>query len=350
MELQEVFSNIASTRNQELESRIVAHLNDLTKPPKSLGVLEDIALRYCLCKSNDAAALNSMKVFTFAGDHGITEEGITPYPSEVTFQMVMNMASGGAAVSVMCESAQIEYHVVNMGVKADFPNHDRLIKASVGKGTKNFSIGPAMTKIECENAIIAGYTLGKELTCDIVGVGEMGIGNSSSASALYSLMLNKTVSETTGAGTGSVGSLYDKKVKVIEKALNLHKNQWDGSGFDALCRVGGFEIAGMVGFIFGCAQKAIPVVIDGFIASASALVALHINKQIADWLFFSHQSQEKFHKSFLKEKEIRPLLSLDLRLGEGTGSVLALQIIQQAMACYSKMATFSSAGVSNKSE
>ncbi len=309
-------------------------------------MLEEFIVKYCLCRNNKDAVIEKPQVYTFAGDHGITEEKITPFPSEVTKQMVLNMSNGGAAVSVMCKKANIEYFVVDIGVNADFNFMDNLIKIKMAKGTKNFIKEPAMETQICKQAFSAGYSIGKNCEADIVGAGEMGIGNTSSASALYSLLLNVEPSETTGIGTGSIGILYEKKRYCIEKAVNFHKKDWDGSPFDALRRVGGLEIAGIVGLIFGCAANRIPVVIDGFISSSAALVAMKMKPTIKEYLFFAHESSERYHKTFLEKENIKPILFLNMRLGEGTGAVLGIQMIQQAMECYNSMATFSSANVS----
>jgi len=327
---------------------IQTHLDDLTKPPGALGRLEELAMQYCLVKGNPLAKLEKMAVFTFAGDHGITEEKITPYPSEVTPQMVMNMVAGGAAASVMCRTAGIDYKVVDMGVKTDFPEMDGLIQIKVAKGTKNFAREPAMSTEECEKAIINGYSLIRQCTADIIGIGEMGIGNSSSAAALYSLYLDLPAKTTAGAGTGSVGELYARKVDAIQQGLDLHKSESAGNPLEVLCRVGGFEICGMVGAIFGAVSKRIPVVVDGFIAGAAACAASRIAPASKGYIIYSHKSAEKFHREYLETEKAKPVLDLDMRLGEGTGAILALQIIQQAMACYNRMATFSSAGVSGK--
>ena len=343
-------SKIQAVSNAELEKKVIEHLNDLTKPQGSLGRLEEFALQYCLCRGTAGASIKQMRLYTFAGDHGITEEKITPYPSEVTPQMVLNMAHGGAAVSVMCANAGIEYAVVDIGVKSDFSDMPGLILKKVGRGTKNFKIEPAMTIEECEQAMKVGFELGADTRADITGTGDMGIGNTSSASALYSLLLDVDAAETVGPGTGSKGELLEKKKAVISEGVTKHKKEWDGSPFDALRRVGGFEIAGMVGLVFGCASKRIPVVIDGFISSAAALVAMRMNPAVKDYLFFSHVSAETFHKSYIEQEGIKPILSLGMRLGEGTGAVLAMQIIVQAMECYNKMATFSSAKVSERIE
>ncbi len=343
-------SEIQSVSNEDLKKKVVDHLNDLTKPQGSLGRLEEFALQYCLCRGAADASIRRMQLYTFAGDHGITEENITPYPSEVTPQMVLNMAHGGAAVSVMCTKAGIEYAVVDIGVNADFEDMPELISKKAGRGTRNFKLEPAMTSDECEQAVKVGFELGADTEADLMGTGDMGIGNTSSASALYSMLLDVDVAETVGPGTGSTGELLEKKKAVISEGVAKHKKEWDGSSFDALQRVGGFEIAGMVGLVFGCASKRVPVVIDGFIASAAALVAMRMNPVVKDYIFFSHLSAEDFHRSFTEKEGIKPILSLGMRLGEGTGAVLAMQIIAQAMECCNKMATFSSAKVSGKIE
>ena len=329
----------------KLEKEIRTHLDELTKPPGSLGRLEEFALQYCLCHQNRLAAIHVMKLFTFAGDHGITKEGITPYPAEVTRQMVLNMATGGAAVSVMCKTAGIEYAVVDVGVNSDFDSLPGITIRKIRKGTENFLTMPAMTAADCESAIRIGYELAVSSGADLLGAGEMGIGNSSSASALYSLLLGADSTQTVGPGTGSHGTLLEKKRTAVRTAVAFHKKEWDGSPFDALRRVGGFELAAICGMALGGAATGIPVVIDGFIASAGALIAVLIVPHVRDYLFFSHVSAEPFHREFYAKQSIRPVLDLDMRLGEGTGAVLAMQIIQQSMMCYANMATFHSAGV-----
>lgn len=334
--------------NDLLQKEVLDHLNQLTKPPGSLGRLEEFALRYCLCRGKVDAEISRMKIFTFAGDHGITKERITPYPSEVTYQMVLNMVNGGAAVSVMCKKAGIDCEVVDIGVAGSFKESPGLLIHKVGPGTKNFLHEPAITEAQCNEAIQIGFDLALQSNSDLLGVGEMGIGNTSSASALYSLLLEVDPEETVGPGTGSSGPLLDRKKQVIKQALLVHRAEWDGTPLGALWRVGGYEIAGMAGAIFGSASRHVPVVIDGFVSSAAALIAIRLNPEVRKYLFFSHASDEKYHVNFLERERIRPILSLDMRLGEGTGSVLAMQIIAQAMECYNRMATFESAGVSGK--
>ena len=340
--------SIKSTANPELSAKITAHLNDLTKPQGSLGRLEDIALQYCLCRGDAAANITAMKVFAFAGDHGITDEKVGPYPKEVTRQMVLNMLGGGAAISVLCKNGGIDYSVVDMGVDADFDPHPLLIQCKVGRGTANFAKEPAMSIAACQQAVDAGNKLAQEYSGDLIGIGEMGIGNSSSAAALYSMLLQLNPTVTVGMGTGSTGPLLEHKIAVISRAVNMHQLSWDGTAFDALRRVGGYEIAGMTGIILGAAQKRIPVVVDGFIASAAALAAIHIAPLVKEYLFFAHASAERFHAAFLDTHDIRPILNLGMRLGEGSGAALAMQVVKQSLNCYHSMTTFSGAGVSGQ--
>lgn len=340
---------IAEICDGKLDVQVCKRLDDLTKPPGSLGRLEEFVRKVCAIRGTPDVDLKRPCVFTFAGNHGITEERITPYPPEVTRQMVLNMASGGAAVSVMCRTAGFEYAVVDVGVTGAFEEHPKLIRRKVRDGTRNFRHEPAMTEEECRAAMTAGMDVIRSSECDFVGIGDMGIGNTASSSALYSMLLNLQASETVGMGTGSKGELFERKLEAVEDGVRRHSSEWDSSGFDALRRVGGLEIAGMAGAIFGGAEKRIPIVVDGFIASAAALAATRMKPALAEYLFFSHSSAEKFHTDFLAREGIRPVLCLDLRLGEGTGAVLAMQVIQQALACYNGMATFSGGGVSQGS-
>ena len=339
---------VPPTENRALQEAVQERLDRLTKPQGSLGRLEELALQFCLCRGRKDAEILRMKVFTFAGDHGVTEENITPYPSEVTYQMVMNMVGGGAAISVMCRKAGIACTVVDMGVKGLFPDRAGLVKRKIAEGTRNFRKEPAMTEEECMKALEAGYALAAETTEDLLGIGEMGIGNTSSASALYSLLLDLDPEETVGMGTGSAGPMLERKKRVIREALVRHKESWDKSPMDALRRVGGFEIAGMTGMILGAASCRIPVVVDGFVASAAALIAMSAHPETRNYLFFAHASAEQYHKTFLRNQGLRPILDLGMRLGEGTGSALAMQVMAQALECYHRMATFESAGVAGK--
>jgi nicotinate-nucleotide--dimethylbenzimidazole phosphoribosyltransferase len=334
--------------NSVLAKKIKTHLDDLTKPVGSLGRLEEFALQYCMIKQKENACIETSKMFVFAGDHGITEQNVCPYPKSVTFQMVTNIASGGAAISVLCKNSGIDLSVVDMGVDADFVYSSKLINCKVARGTKDFSRGYAMTSDECRDAVSHGKRLAKESGADLLGIGEMGIGNSSSASALYAMLLGIEPERTVGAGTGSQGDMLEHKKQVIASSVAMHLKNWSGDALDALQRVGGYEIAGLTGMILGAAENAIPVVVDGFIAGAGALVAMRYEPKVKQYLFFSHASAERFHKAFLDIEGLRPILDLDMRLGEGSGAAIAMQIIRQSMNCYNQMATFSSAGVSKE--
>ncbi len=331
-----------------LANKIKAHLDDLTKPIGSLGRLEEFALQYCMIKQNENAGLSRSKMYVFAGDHGITEQNVCPYPKSVTCQMAANIASGGAAISVLCRNSEIDLSVVDMGVDAELTYSSKLINCKVARGTKDFSCGCAMTSDECRDALNHGKKLAKESGADLLGVGEMGIGNSSSASALYAMLLGIEPQRTVGAGTGSQGEMLERKKQVIASSVAMHHKEWNGDALEALRRVGGYEIAGITGMILGAAENAIPVVVDGFIAGAGALVAMRHEPKVKQYLFFSHASAEQFHKAFLEIEGLRPILDLDMRLGEGSGAAIAMQIIKQAMNCYHQMATFSSAGVSKE--
>ena len=348
MELESL--TISSVENPELQKAIQARQDDLTKPPGSLGRLEDMAMQYCLCRNSADARINNMAIYTFAGDHGVCQEGITAFPSEVTAQMVLNMALGGAAISVMCQTASIDYHVVDVGSKGTYEDLPGLIQKKVAPGTRNFKTQPAMTARECREALQVGIDLAGESKADLLGIGEMGIGNTTASSALYSLLLGIEPEQTVGPGAGTAGEALDRKKQVVAQAVAFHRAQWDHTPFDALRRVGGFEIAGMCGMLLGAASMRIPVVVDGFISSVAALTALRMKPEMAGYLFFAHTSAETFHQAFLRELNITAILDLGLRLGEGTGAALAMQIIRQAMACYHNMATFSSAGVSKDAE
>jgi nicotinate-nucleotide--dimethylbenzimidazole phosphoribosyltransferase len=341
-------SGITTEIDNDLVSIVQAKLDNLTKPLGSLGVLERIVMQYCCCRNDKNAVVSSPHMYVFAADHGITAEGVSPYPKEVTTQMVLNMLGGGAAINVLCKNAGIGCIVVDVGVDGDFNDHPLLFKRKVARGTSSFLNGAAMTTVQCQSALQAGYNIGSGTDATLFGVGEMGIGNTSAAAALAGLLLNKNASETAGMGTGATGELFQKKCRIIDKALAYHRNEWDGSPVDALRRVGGFEIAAMTGAILGAAAKRKMVVVDGYIATAAALTTIKMFPSIRKFLFFGHVSNESFHRSLLSEIGAEPILDLGMRLGEGSGAALAIQVIVQAMNCYHQMATFSSAGVANK--
>jgi nicotinate-nucleotide--dimethylbenzimidazole phosphoribosyltransferase len=312
--------------NPELEARIRARLDSLTKPPGSLGRLEDLIVQLGLIQQTDSPHINSKAVIVFCADHGVVEEGVSPYPSEVTRQMVANFRTGGAAINVLCRHAGIEPVIVDMGV---------------GHPTRNFTRQPAMTRAESEQALSAGFA--QAAHAEILGAGEMGIGNTTSAAALFSAFSGLDPIETAGRGTGLDDAGLMRKVEVIRRALALHH---PADPIDTLAALGGFEIAALTGLILGAASRRRLVMLDGFITGAGALVARAIDPASLDYAVFSHCSAEQGHKKLLDFLNARPLLNLEMRLGEGTGAALGIGLLESAINLYHEMATFESAGVS----
>ena len=336
--------------DRTLEPQIVAHLNDLTKPPGSLGRLEAIALQYCLVTGAASPRLGKKRLCCFAGDHGVADEGVSAYPKAVTPQMVMNMLGGGAAINVLSRHAGADLVVVDMGVDDPLEHAKGLCRRKVRRGTDNIARGPAMSIKEAEQAVAAGIELAMAARKDgvtLLGTGDMGIANTTPATALFAAYIGCPVESITGRGTGIDDARLQHKVEVIKKALDVNRERLT-TPLGILAAVGGFEIAGICGLVLGAAACRVPVVVDGFISSAGALAACRICPAVKDYLFFSHLSQEQGHKVVLRQMSARPILDLDMRLGEGTGAALAMLVIEGAVKIYNEMATFSSAGVSEK--
>ena len=337
--------------DMSLAGEVRAHLDDLTKPKGSLGRLEDIALKYSLARGTARPVLKKKKVFCFAGDHGVAAEGVSAFPAEVTPQMVYNMLSGGAAINVLSAHAGADIDVVDMGVNHDFPDHPRLRKHKIRPAASNIAAGPAMSVEEAVRAIMAGAGLAREAAeqgYDLLATGEMGIANTTPATALYASMLDLPVEKITGRGTGIDDAMLAHKASVIRRALEVNAGTL-GTPLEKLASLGGFEIAGICGLILGAASVRLPVVVDGFISSAGAVAAMQLSCRVSDYLFFSHLSSEQGHKAVMNRLGAKPILDLDLRLGEGTGAAMAMQVIEGAVKIYNEMATFSSASVSGKS-
>ena len=347
--LQETLGKIEKP-DRSLEKEIQNHLDNLTKPPGSLGMLEDIAKKYCLARQTTAPRINKKAIYTFAGDHGVVEEGVSAYPKEVTPQMVLNMLNGGAAINVLARHANASVYVVDIGVDFDFKDAPGLIKKKIGKGTNNIRKGPAMTKEEAIQAIEVGIELANravEQGVDLLGTGDMGIGNTTPSAALFAALMQEKVENITGRGTGIDDNRLKNKIDVIKDSLEVNKEHLTDP-ISTLAALGGYEIAGICGLILGGAANKIPVVVDGFISSAGAIVAYKINPVVKEYIFFSHKSQETGHVKFLNWIGEKPILDLGMRLGEGTGAALAMTIIEAAIKIYNEMATFDSAGVSKK--
>jgi len=343
--------------NCRVMDRAQKRLDNLTKPLGSLGRLEELARRIAGITGKENPSLKNKVIFTMAADHGIAEEGVSAYPQDVTAQMVRNFLNGGAAINVLARHAGARVVVVNMGVNCKLKivncklKNTKFIDRRIGYGTKNFTKGPAMTKDEAVRSIKAGIEVFKEenrkLKIDIAGTGDMGIGNTTSSSAITAIFTGKKVKDVTGTGTGINARAFRQKVKVIEKGIRLNDPD-PKDAVDVLSKVGGFEIGGLVGVTLACAAAGIPVVIDGFISGAAALIACGLEPKTKDYLIASHCSAEKGHRVILGFLGLEPLLNLGMRLGEGTGAALAMHLCEAGVKIMAEMATFENAGVSHK--
>ncbi len=330
--------------------RARAHQLELTKPPGSLGHLEEIANRCAAIRESFAMTANRPRIVLFAADHGVCAEGVSPYPQAVTAQMVLNFLRGGAAINALARAGGIELKVVDVGVASPLPNSSDLIGRRVASGTRNFCAEPAMTEAEMMAAIETGIELaGDSVTagCDLLGFGEMGIGNTTSASAVAAALTGQPVEEVVGFGAGANDACMARKRSAVARGLALHAASL-GDGLGILRSVGGLEIAAICGFCLGAAARRLPVVTDGFIASAGAALAVRLSPAVRGYLFASHRSVEPGHAHLFAMLGSEPLLALGMRLGEGTGAALAMGLIRASIAAFTQMATFASAGVSNK--
>jgi nicotinate-nucleotide--dimethylbenzimidazole phosphoribosyltransferase len=345
--IQETIKRIAPVKI-EFAEKAQKHLDNLTKPQGSLGRLEEFAKRLVAITENAMPLLDSKVIFTFTGDHGVAEEGVSAYPREVTRQMVFNFLHDGAGINVLARHAGAEVVIVDIGVDFDFGNVDRLVSKKVVMGTRNIRKGPAMTKQEAMKCLDVGIELATEFAGKgyrLFGTGDMGIANTTPSSAIAAVLTGNPVSEVTGRGTGIGDDVLQNKIKVIEDAILINKPD-PSDPFDVLAKLGGAEIGGIAGLIIGAAVNKIPVVIDGFISTAGALIAYCIEPKTRDYMFAAHNSVEIGHKAMLEKIGLRPILNLDLRLGEGTGAALAMLMIEAGLKIYKEMATFGEAGVS----
>lgn len=330
-----------------------AHLDNLTKPHGSLGQLEDVVVDLVCMRGGGAPAVDPTRLFTVAGDHGVVAEGVSPYPQEVTRQMLANFLAGGAAINVLSRSAGAQLTVVDAGcVGEPFPEHPHLLHRRVAQGTANFVQGPAMSLEQTEQAVLNGMELvhmAVQEGCRCVGIGEMGIGNTTPATALFAAWLKLAPEEITGPGSGLDHSGVQRKIAVIRRALGLHaKVVADGHALPILAALGGFEIATMAGIVLGAAEQRIPVLIDGFIAQSSYLAAMRLCPAAEGYGVLTHISAEPGSAALLRGLGKKPLLDLGLRLGEGTGCALALPLLRGIVAAYTEMSTMDGAGVSDR--
>ena len=326
-----------------------ALLDRLSKPPGSLGRLEELAWRLAEITGQCPPRLRRPIIFTLAGDHGVVAEGVSAYPQVVTAQMVENFLRGGAAVNVLARQAGAEVVVADLGVACPVSSHPGLKAIKIAAGTRNMTRGPAMTRDEALAAIEVGIALveiERAAGVDLVGTGEMGIGNTTAASAMTAALTGAPVEEVTGSGTGVDDEGWRRKVSAIRRALEVNRPDPDDA-LDILAKVGGLEIAGLVGVTVAAAAHRIPVVIDGFIAGAAALVAVRMKAEVRSVLLASHRSAEPGHRHVLDALALTPYLDLGMRLGEGTGAALCIGLARSAVAILAEMATFKSAGVSD---
>lgn len=341
---------VVPTIDKQAQTQAQQHLDSLTKPLGSLGRLEELAVRLAGMTGKVIPDFSRKAVVVMASDHGVACEGVSAYPPDVTYQMVLNFLAGGAAINVLARQAKADVKVVDMGVRGEFPTNPNLINKKIAQGTTNFLKGPAMTLAQAETAIDSGIQIANYLADEgyqIVATGDMGIGNTTASSAIVSVLTGLPVGEVTGRGTGVDDAGLERKIQVIKQAIELNKpNPKDA--LDVLSKVGGFEIAGLCGLIIGCACRRIPVVIDGFISGTAALAAVRLVPEVKNYLVASHKSVECGHAAVFDELGLKPLLDLDLRLGEGTGAVLAFNLVDASMAIMREMATFQSASVSGK--
>jgi nicotinate-nucleotide--dimethylbenzimidazole phosphoribosyltransferase len=325
-------------------------LDSLTKPQGSLGRLEEIAKQIVEITKNKTPSIKNKVIFTMAGDHGVVEEGVSAYPKEVTPQMVYNFLKGGAGINVLARHVGARVVIVDMGVACDLEPHPELVVKKINYGTRNMSKGPAMKRNEAVKSMEAGIEVFEDefkKGIDIVGTGDMGIGNTTPSSAIAAAVTGAKMEDVTGRGTGIDDKTFANKIDVIKKALRLNKpNPKDA--IDVLSKVGGFEIGGLAGVILGAASKRIPVIIDGFISGAAALIAYQLEPKVKDYMIAAHCSVEKGHKIILDHIGLKPILNLDLRLGEGTGAALAMSIIEAGIKILTQMATFKSVSVSER--
>ena len=322
----------------------------LTKPPGSLGRLEALSVQIAGVFGDERPAVRGKTVIVAVADHGVVAQGVTAYPQAVTAQMVRNFLAGGAAVSVMAKMAGVDLVIVDAGVAAPLPDHPRLSVVGAGRGTADITHGPAMTRQQAEACVTSGVALALEAAdngADFIGTGDMGIGNTTASSAVAAALTGRPPGETTGRGTGRTDRELAHKTAVVQRALAVNRPD-PVDALDVLAKVGGFEIGVLAGVVLGGALARRVVVLDGFISTTAALIAHSLCPTVADYLVAAHMSAEAGHRVVLSYLSLHPLLDLDMRLGEGTGAVLAMGLVEAAAACLADMATFDEAGVSDR--
>jgi len=345
-------NNPCPQRDKQFKSHANERQTQLTKPLGSLGALEDIAIRIADIQQTEAPSVEQVTIAIFAADHGVVEEGVSAFPQEVTVQMVMNFLQGGAAISVLAKQLGANLEVIDVGILTPLPEQNGLIIQRAGSGTANSTKQSAMTKEQLETAFQAGHDAVKraiENGTELFIGGEMGIGNTTSAAALYCALLGLTPEQATGAGTGLDDEGIKHKISVIKQMLELHQ-ACDDDTLEWLRCIGGFEIVALTGAYIHAAQCGLPVIVDGFISTAAALCAVLIQPKVNDVLFFSHVSAEQGHRNVMEILQQKPLLDLGMRLGEGSGAAVAANLLRSACLLHTQMATFAEAAVATQTD
>ena len=327
-----------------------ARQNTLTKPAGSLGRLEELSIQLAGISGKEIPEINDKVIITMAGDHGVVEEGVSAFSQEVTPQMVMNFLYGGAAINVLAKHVGARITIVDMGVVVEMEPHPALVVKKIAQGTANMTKGPAMTQERAEEAILAGVNVVEseiKKGLDIVGTGDMGIGNTTPSAAIAAVLTGIAPAKLAGRGTGVDDEGLKRKIDAIERALEVNKPD-PKDGLDILAKVGGFEIAGLVGVILGAAANRKAVMVDGFISTAAAMIAVAIAPEVSAYLISAHRSQEYGHSQMVEWLGLKPLVDLDFRLGEGTGAALGISFAEAACKILAEMATFAEAGVTDK--
>lgn len=346
-----IAATVAAIRpaDREAAARADARQDRLTKPPGALGRLESLATRIAGITGQERPHLDGRLVIVAAGDHGVTAQGVSAYPAEVTAQMVANFLAGGAAINVLAHHAGARVRVVDAGVVGETPDHPDLLRLRLGPGTQDLSRGPAMTRTLAQRAVAEGIALfqrEREAGVDILGLGEMGIGNSTSAAAIVAAVTGRPPRSVTGRGTGVDDAHFELKVGAIERALDVNRPD-PADGIGLLAALGGFEIGVLAGGYLAAAASRVPAVVDGVISGAAALIAAAIAPDAVDAFVASHRSVEPGHAATLEHLRLEPVLDLDMRLGEGSGAALAITLCVAACRLLDEMATFDEAGVTD---
>ena len=327
-------------------------LAEQTRPQDSLGYLETLIEQVVAIQEVERPSFRKKRILIFASDHGVEAEGVSCYPREVTKSMVINFIQGGATINALGRQIGAEVFVIDMGIDGDLSSEKQLIHAKIRRGTRNFAIEPAMSSSELEQAFEVGWQIARRAKADgvdLLALGEMGIGNTTAASAVVAALLGVKPELVTGRGTGINNEMLCHKIKVIEQAIRRHKNSIRDP-LSILQHLGGYEIAALTGAILSAARYKIPVVVDGWVVASAALVAARLNSYILEYVFFGHQSQERGHRLVLEALRAKPVLDLSMRLGEASGAALAMAILDASIRIYNEVATFQEAGVSEKKD